>query len=124
MGIGIRNLSAAAEVESEITNFADALRQTAAGLLGTTVQLADLVRPIPNMHAGDADRDLAAGNPFCRRRVHVHRRGGGIAHVRQAPVPLFPFSSARARVAPCLMMHTRLTDCWRIAKAASKRYAR
>ena len=48
MGIGIRNLSAAAEVESEITNIADALRQIAAGLLGTTVQLADLVRPIPN----------------------------------------------------------------------------
>ncbi len=44
MGIGIRNLSAAAELESEVTNFADALRQTAVGILGTTVQLADLVR--------------------------------------------------------------------------------
>ncbi|PIL35731.1 transporter [Ganoderma sinense ZZ0214-1] len=45
MGIGIRNLSAAAELESEVTNFADALRQTAVGILGTTVQLADLVIP-------------------------------------------------------------------------------
>ncbi|KAM5538460.1 hypothetical protein V8D89_007793 [Ganoderma adspersum] len=45
MGIGIRNLSAAAELESEVTNFADALRQTATGILGTTVQLADLVIP-------------------------------------------------------------------------------
>ncbi|RPD61197.1 ZIP-like iron-zinc transporter [Lentinus tigrinus ALCF2SS1-6] len=45
MGIGIRNLSAAAEAESEVTNFAAALRQTAAGILGTTVQLADLVIP-------------------------------------------------------------------------------
>ncbi|TBU49754.1 ZIP-like iron-zinc transporter [Dichomitus squalens] len=45
MGIGIHNLSAAAEAESQATNFADALRQTAAGLLGTTVQLADLVIP-------------------------------------------------------------------------------
>lgn len=43
MGIGIRNLSAAADVESEATNFAAALQQTAAGLLGTTIQLADLV---------------------------------------------------------------------------------
>ncbi|KAI0711976.1 ZIP-like iron-zinc transporter [Cerioporus squamosus] len=45
MGIGIHNLSAAAEVESEVTNFAAALQQTAAGILGTTVQLADLVIP-------------------------------------------------------------------------------
>ncbi|KAJ8468179.1 hypothetical protein ONZ51_g9801 [Trametes cubensis] len=45
MGIGIRNLSAAAEVESHASDLAAAIRQTAAGLLGTTVQLADLVRP-------------------------------------------------------------------------------
>ena len=44
MGIGIRNLSAGGELEAEATNFAAALRQTAAGLLGTTVQMADLVR--------------------------------------------------------------------------------
>ena len=43
MGIGIRNLSAAAEAESEVANYAAALRQAAAGLLGTTVQMADLV---------------------------------------------------------------------------------
>ncbi|KAH9945331.1 Zinc/iron permease [Epithele typhae] len=45
MGIGIRNLSAAGDVEAEASNYAAALRQTAAGLLGTTVQLADLVIP-------------------------------------------------------------------------------
>ncbi|KAH9902887.1 Zinc/iron permease [Cubamyces lactineus] len=45
MGIGIRNLSAAAEVESHASDLAAAIRQTAAGLLGTTVQLADLVIP-------------------------------------------------------------------------------
>ena len=45
MGIGIRNLSAGGELEAEATNFAAALRQTAAGLLGTTVQMADLVSP-------------------------------------------------------------------------------
>ena len=47
MGIGIRNLSAGGELEAEATNFAAALRQTAAGLLGTTVQMADLVSPPP-----------------------------------------------------------------------------
>ncbi|KAI0635770.1 Zinc/iron permease [Trametes polyzona] len=45
MGIGIRNLSAAAEVENHASDLAAAIRQTAAGLLGTTVQLADLVIP-------------------------------------------------------------------------------
>ena len=44
MGIGIRNLSAADAVESEAYDLAAAVRQVAAGLLGTSVQLADLVR--------------------------------------------------------------------------------
>ncbi|KAH9856565.1 Zinc/iron permease [Lenzites betulinus] len=45
MGIGIRNLSATAEVENHASDLAAAIRQAAAGLLGTTVQLADLVIP-------------------------------------------------------------------------------
>ncbi|KAI0956102.1 hypothetical protein AcV7_006596 [Taiwanofungus camphoratus] len=45
MGIGIRNLSASGSVDSEATDLAAAVRQTAAGVLGTTVQLADLVIP-------------------------------------------------------------------------------
>ncbi|KAI0649363.1 ZIP-like iron-zinc transporter [Trametes meyenii] len=45
MGIGIRNLSATAEVESHVSDLAAAIRQTAVGILGTTVQLADLVIP-------------------------------------------------------------------------------
>ncbi|OSD06422.1 Zinc/iron permease [Trametes coccinea BRFM310] len=45
MGIGIRNLSATADVENHASDLAAAIRQTAAGLLGTTVQLADLVIP-------------------------------------------------------------------------------
>jgi zinc transporter 7 len=44
MGIGIHNLSASAGVADEVPDLAAAIRQTAAGLLGTTVQLADLVR--------------------------------------------------------------------------------
>ncbi|KAI0749456.1 ZIP-like iron-zinc transporter [Daedaleopsis nitida] len=45
MGIGIHNLSAAADADAEVSNFAAALQQTAAGVLGTTVQMADLVIP-------------------------------------------------------------------------------
>ncbi|KAH9003042.1 ZIP-like iron-zinc transporter [Lactarius hatsudake] len=46
MGIAIHNLSASAHAEDEPSNdLAAAVRQTAAGLLGTTVQLADLVIP-------------------------------------------------------------------------------
>ena len=44
MGIGSRNLSASGVVENEASDLAAAVRQAAAGLLGTTVQLADLVR--------------------------------------------------------------------------------
>lgn len=43
MGIGIRNLSAMSGLDEEAMDLAAAVRQTAAGLLGTTVQLADLV---------------------------------------------------------------------------------
>ncbi|KAH9178114.1 Zinc/iron permease, partial [Lactarius sanguifluus] len=46
MGIMIHNISASAHAEDEPSNdLAAAVRQTAAGLLGTTVQLADLVIP-------------------------------------------------------------------------------
>ena len=58
MGIGIRNLSASDAVESEAYDLAAAVRQVAAGLLGTTVQLADLVRCVRSYRA-------------LRRGVHV-----------------------------------------------------
>jgi len=46
MGIAIHNLSASAHAEDDLSlDLADAVRQTATGLLGTTVQLADLVIP-------------------------------------------------------------------------------
>ncbi|KAI0267738.1 ZIP zinc transporter-domain-containing protein [Gloeopeniophorella convolvens] len=45
MGIAIHNLSASAHVEDGSVDLAAAVRQRAAGLLGTTVQLADLVIP-------------------------------------------------------------------------------
>jgi zinc transporter 7 len=43
MGIMVHNLSVSAHVEDDSIDLAAAVRQTAAGLLGTTVQLADLV---------------------------------------------------------------------------------
>ena len=58
MGIGIRNLSAGGELEAEATNFAAALRQTAAGLLGTTVQMADLVSPHRQLQTSARDAPL------------------------------------------------------------------
>ncbi|KAI0784220.1 ZIP-like iron-zinc transporter [Abortiporus biennis] len=45
MGIAIHNLSTSGESVNEANDLAAAVRQTASGLLGTTVQLADLVIP-------------------------------------------------------------------------------
>lgn len=46
MGIAIHNLSASTHAEDVSSDLAAAVRQTAAGILGTTVQLADLVRAL------------------------------------------------------------------------------
>ena len=46
MGIAVHNLASADDAAAEgSSNLADAVRQTAAGILGTTVQMADLVIP-------------------------------------------------------------------------------
>ena len=112
MGIGIRNLSVGAELESEATNFADALRQTAVGILGTTVQLADLVR---HRHSGSqalqtVDVWTAPGDSIRRRRVYVHRRRGGIAHV----CPAFHNCPVASRL---------MSGLWQIARRQQKRQA-
>lgn len=49
MGIMVHNLSVSSHEENASSDLAAAVRQTAAGLLGTTVQLADLVRAPKNM---------------------------------------------------------------------------
>lgn len=49
MGIAIHNLSASAHAEDASLDLAAAVRQTATGLLGTTVQLADLVRALKSL---------------------------------------------------------------------------
>ena len=43
MGIAIHNLSASGEGATEQSDLVAALKGTAAGILGTTVQMADLV---------------------------------------------------------------------------------
>ena len=45
MGIAVHNLASADDAAEGSSNLADAVRQTAAGILGTTVQMADLVIP-------------------------------------------------------------------------------
>ncbi len=49
MGIAIHNLSASTHVEDASLDLAAAVRQTAGGLLGTTVQLTDMVRALNSM---------------------------------------------------------------------------
>lgn len=47
MGIAIHNLSSAGESADQVRDLSAAVRQNAAGILGTTVQMADLVLFIP-----------------------------------------------------------------------------
>ena len=44
MGIAVHSLSASGHAEEESSNLSAAVLQAASGILGTTVQLADLVR--------------------------------------------------------------------------------
>ena len=53
MGIAIHNLSASTHAEDVSSDLAAAVRQTAAGILGTTVQLADLVRALNRKYANE-----------------------------------------------------------------------
>ena len=45
MGIAVHNLASADGADEVSSDLAAAVRQTAAGILGTTVQMADLVIP-------------------------------------------------------------------------------
>lgn len=58
MGIAIHNVSSAGDSAGEVTNLTAAVRQTAAGILGTTVQMADLVRPSFPFCIGFYGRDV------------------------------------------------------------------
>lgn len=51
MGIAVHNLSASGEGAAEQSDLVAALKGTAAGILGTTVQMADLVCGTPHLVA-------------------------------------------------------------------------
>ena len=76
MGIGIRNLSAGSEAAAEAADYAAALRQTAAGILGTTVQMADLVR-----------RPLGAQSLFLLLLLSHRRHGADGVHAGLQVIP-------------------------------------
>ena len=83
MGIGIHNLSSSGEVDAAATNLSAAIRQTASGLLGTTVQLADLVRSPECVGVTSSELNTGTlGHSVRRRRLHVYRRRGGTSNVR------------------------------------------
>ena len=94
MGIAIHNLSASGEPTDGVADLTAAVRQTAAGILGTTVQMADLVRGLTVIVTRIVSVFVlmcsvalcffwTTGNPFRRRRVHVHWRSSGSANVRR-----------------------------------------
>lgn len=82
MGIAIHNLSASGEGVTEQNDLIAALKGTAAGILGTTVQMADLVCGTFLLVADLLFIYPSAGDSFCRWRVPVHRSCCGFANVR------------------------------------------
>lgn len=53
MGIAVHNLSSAGDGGEEVSDLVAAIRGTASGILGTTVQMADLVRITDHSRACD-----------------------------------------------------------------------
>lgn len=147
MGIAIHNLSAAGETAGAdaSVDLTAAVRQAASGILGTTVQLADLVRdtltrfshccsistdPLSSraflsVSCERAMDDFAhcylpsanAGHSIRGRRIHVYRCGGGVTDVSARHV--------NACFTTCLIAgKPGFADCSQKAKAASRRCAR
>lgn len=84
MGIAIHNLSASGHGEDASLDLAAAVRQTATGLLGTTVQLADLVRaPKSVLTRYRLQYRILTGYPLCCWRVLVHWRCRRSTNVRR-----------------------------------------
>ena len=141
MGIGIHNLSAASGVETGATDLAAAVRQAASGLLGTTVQLADLVRILPLLtpafplclriwvaliHA------VMRPGQTCTRSFHSWRAGSctlalwrcylrTLHFFRRASLLRSAGRVLRGRTYLCADHTCSLgTGCWRTARAASR----
>ena len=118
MGIAIHNLSASGEIGAAATDLSAALRQTAAGLLGTTVQLADLVRP--DIHAWQTC-DLM----YERAPQVIPFVAGGFMYIGAVAVlPTYVLSSLDWRRAPGSHRTSFLAGCSKRARAGSRRCAR
>ena len=82
MGIAIHNLSASEEGVPEQSDLVAALKGTAAGILGTTVQMADLVCGTHLLVACFVFVYPSTGDSFCRRGVPVYWSCRSFANVR------------------------------------------
>lgn len=80
MGIAIHNLSASEEA-AEQSDLVAALKGTAAGILGTTVQMADLVCA-PHLLIAYVLVYPSTGDSFCCRGVPVYWSCCSLANVR------------------------------------------
>ncbi len=72
MGIAVHNLASVDGAEEASSDLAAAVRQTAAGILGTTVQMADLV--IPFVAGGFMYIGAVAVLPTCVS-IHITEEG-------------------------------------------------
>ena len=81
IGIAVHNATASNAV-SDTVDLAAGVRQDATGLLGTTLQLADLVSGnVYHISSTMLTRAWWAGHSFCRWWVPVHRCGGRLTNV-------------------------------------------
>lgn len=97
IGIGIHNLSTS-DGEAESLNLAAGVRQNANGLLGTTVQLSDLVgvqHLLKLFHTGHSVHLWFPGHTVRGRRFLIHRSCGCIANVRLLRVIYLIFISTK-----------------------------
>ena len=82
MGIAIHNLSASGDGTTEQSDLVAALKGTAAGILGTTVQMADLVSGAHLLVACFVFVYPGAGHSFCCRGVPIYWSCRSFANVR------------------------------------------
>jgi hypothetical protein len=78
MGISIHNLSSSGD-HKDVSDLAAALRGTASGILGTTVQMADLV--CPSAPPDHVPTNVFPGDTICCRRIFIYWRGSCTANV-------------------------------------------
>lgn len=80
IGIAVHNATATNELSDKV-NLAAGVRQDAPGLLGTTLQLADLVSQILSYLSTMLTRVWWAGHSLCCGRVSLYRGSGRFTNV-------------------------------------------